>query len=111
LVRALKTAKRARIEQLRLQNEIDANVKECARAAVITHARSLAEQARISLRKEEELNLPSVATDEPMPTAPLVAPSTADLLSAFWTPILESTIDALSPEPTVPIVQPSNAVL
>jgi hypothetical protein len=57
LVRALKTAKRARIEQLRLQNEIDANVKECARAAVITHARSLAEQARISLplRKEEEL--------------------------------------------------------
>jgi len=41
LVRALKTAKRARIEQLRLQKEIDANVKECARAAVITHSRSL----------------------------------------------------------------------
>ncbi len=54
-MRAPKTAKRARIEQLRLQNEIDANVKECARAAVITHSRSLAEQARISLRKEEEL--------------------------------------------------------
>ena len=108
---APKKAKRARIEELRRQNENEANLMESARAAVITHARSLAEQARISLRKEEELNLPFVATDEPTPTAPLVAPSTADILSAFSTPILESTIDALSPEPAVPIVQPSNAVL
>ena len=84
---APKTAKRARIEELRLQNEIEANVKECARAAVITHARSLAEQARISLRKKEELNLPSVATDEPTPIAPIAAPSIADPLPAFAMPI------------------------
>jgi hypothetical protein len=99
---APKTAKRARIEELRLQNEIEANVKECARAAVITHARSLAEQARISLRKKEELNLPSVATDEPTPIAPIAAPSIADPLPAFAMPIFESTIDALSPAPSVP---------
>ena len=108
---APKTAKRARIEELRLQNEIEANVKECARAAVITHARSLAEQARISLRKKEELNLPSVATDEPTPIGPIAAPSIADPLPAFAMPIFESTIDALSPAPSVPIVEPSNALL
>jgi len=67
-------SKRARIEELRRQNESEAKLAECARTAVITRARSLAERARIF--KEEKAICPAVVIDVVMSVAPiLVVPS------------------------------------
>ena len=69
---APKKAKRARIEELRRQNENEAHLMECARAEVIMRDKSFAERARISLRKEENTKLTVVELVEPITAAQLL---------------------------------------
>jgi len=110
---APKKAKRARIEELRRQNENEANLMESARAAVIMRARYIAEQARISLSQKVETNLPDVMFDIATSIAPKVAPANAALPSvATSAPMVVSLINALpSPAPSAPMVTPSTAAL
>ena len=69
-----KKAKRARIEEIRRQNENEAHLMECARAEVIMRAKSLAERACISFRKEENTKLTAVEFVEPITAALSLSP-------------------------------------
>lgn len=98
-------AKRARIEELRRQNENEAHLMRCARAEVIMRAKSLTVRARISLRKEENTNL--TALELLSPPLSTVAPSNAAVSPAPLASIVEPTTDALSPSPSPSSVQRS----
>jgi hypothetical protein len=109
---APKGAKRARIDELRQQNESAAHLMESARAAVIMRARSLAESARLSLSKEINAKLPVVFSDVSTCAVQSVVPSTAGL-SPESAPIVPPSTTGLSSAPSVsaPIVAPSAGLL